>query len=485
MVNKLFFGLALLVCCSISWGKSLPNVVLILVDDMGYGDLGCYNENSKIPTPHIDSLAEEGMRFTDAHSAGSVCHPSRYGLMTGQLPFRINYSVWREQPLIDENRVTVASMLKGEGYRTAMVGKWHLGFKEDGYENRLPGGPVDRGFDTYFGMRASTDIPPYFYIEGDRALVEPYESIDANYSDGWTKIQGAFWREGGIAPNLQLEDVLPRFTDEAVGVIRDHSRLHGDDPLFLYLAYPAPHTPWLPSEEFLGSSGASMYGDFMVMVDHMVGRVMKALEESGMEDDTIVLFSSDNGPVWYPTDVKEFGHDSVEGLSGMKGDAWEGGHRMPFIVRWPGDVKSGSVSDELICFTDFFATMADVIGREPSSDEGPDSISFLPVLKGRTQGDRESLVLESARGLFSVRDGKWKYINGKGSGGFSDGYFKQQKLSNKGPKHQLYNLEEDPGETTNLAAKHPDVVKRLDRELQRVLKQGFYKTDDAAQTMGK
>ena len=180
--------------------KSNPNILIILVDDMGYGDLSSYNPDSKIPTPHLDQLAEQGMRFTDAHSAGSLCHPSRYGLMTGQLPFRIDYSVWRERPLIAEDRMTIASLLKEEGYRTAMVGKWHLGFEENGYENPLPGGPVDRSFDTFFGIRASTDIPPYFYIDGDRALVPPIDQIDANYSEDWTNIQGAFWREGGIAP---------------------------------------------------------------------------------------------------------------------------------------------------------------------------------------------------------------------------------------------------------------------------------------------
>jgi len=310
---------------AISSGASRPNVVLILVDDMGYGDLRSYNSESKIPTPSLDKLAQAGMRFTNAHAAGSVCHPSRYGLMTGQLPFRVDYSGWRERPSIAAGRTTLASMLRAENYRTAMVGKWHLGFAENGYDQPLLGGPIDRGFDTFFGIRASTDIPPYFYIDGDRALVPPTDAVEDNFSEGWTKIQGAFWREGGIAPNLQLENVLPRFTDEAVGVIRDHARLASAEPLFLYLAYPAPHTPWLPSEEFQGVSGASMYGDFVTMVDHMIGRVLTALAESGMAEDTLVIFSSDNGPVWSDADVQKFGHDAVGGLRGMKGDAYEGG----------------------------------------------------------------------------------------------------------------------------------------------------------------
>lgn len=456
--------------------KSNPNILIILADDMGYGDLSSYNSNSKIPTPHLDQLAKQGMRFTDAHSAGSLCHPSRYGLMTGQLPFRIDYSVWRERPLIAEDRMTIASLLKEEGYRTAMVGKWHLGFEENGYENPLPGGPVDRGFDTFFGIRASTDIPPYFYIDGDRALVPPTDQIDANYSEDWTDIQGAFWREGGIAPNLQLEHVLPRFADEAVGVIRDHARLNSRDPLFLYLALPAPHTPWLPSEAFRGVSGASMYGDFMAMVDHMIGRVLQALEDSGMDEETLVIFSSDNGPVWYEADVERFDHDSSGGLQGMKGDAYEGGHRMPFIVRWPGKVKEGSVSAQTICFTDVLATFADIAKRKLRKDQGPDSFSFLPALLGDGKANTEArgpLVLESARGHFSIRSGKWKYINGLGSGGFSDGYsdaYKNVEPKAGEPTAQLYDMDNDPGETKNVILENSEVAARLSAELDRIVK---------------
>jgi arylsulfatase A-like enzyme len=250
-----------------------PNIVIILVDDMGYGDLGCYNQDSKISTPHIDRLAREGMRFRDAHAPGPLCHMSRYGLMTGRYPFRIDVGIWPRLPLIAEGQMTIASLLKARGYRTSMVGKWHLGFKENGYENPLPGGPIDCGFDTYFGIRASTDIPPYFYIRDDMAISPPTEFIEQRQSEGWTNIQGEFWREGGIAPGLELKDVLPRFTNEAIEVIDDHARIGGrnKEPLMLYLAYPAPHTPWLPSPEFVGKSGASMYGDFMMMVDSEIG----------------------------------------------------------------------------------------------------------------------------------------------------------------------------------------------------------------------
>ncbi len=195
---------ALVVCCAMQLAEGQevekPNIVVILVDDMGYGDLGCYNPNSKIPTPNIDGLSSAGMRFTVAHAPGALCHPSRYGLLTGRHPFRTDYSLWPNQPLIKAGQATIASVLKGQGYRTAMVGKWHLGFKEDGYDKPLPGGPVDVGFDSFFGIRASTDIPPYFYIRDNRAVAPPSDRIEANDSEGWSPIQGAFWREGGIAP---------------------------------------------------------------------------------------------------------------------------------------------------------------------------------------------------------------------------------------------------------------------------------------------
>jgi arylsulfatase A len=452
---------------------SAPNIVIILVDDMGYGDPGCNNADSKIPTPNIDSLAKQGMRFTDAHAPGPLCHMSRYGLMTGRYPFRTNVSRWPKQPLIDEGQMTIASLLKSHGYHTAMVGKWHLGFLEDGYENPLPGGPVDRGFDSYFGIRASTDIPPYFYIRNNRAVAPPTDAIEANDSEGWSPIQGAFWRAGGIAPNLKLENVLPDFTDEAIKVIADHSK--GDDaaPLMLYLAYPAPHTPWLPSEEFEGKSGAGMYGDFTVMVDAMIGRVLKALDSAGMKDDTLVIFSSDNGPVWYDADVERFDHDSSGGLRGMKADAWEAGHRMPFLVRWPGQVKPGAVSGQTICFTDFLATFAAIVDADLPHDAGPDSFDFLPALLGKHGSEtpiRDTLVIASGNGTMTIRSGPWKLITALGSGGFSKP--NRIKPTHDGPKGQLYNLDEDLAEATNLYQAKPKIVEKLTAQLAHIRESG-------------
>ncbi|MFH5834310.1 arylsulfatase [Halalkalibaculum sp. DA384] len=477
---------------------SKPNIVLILVDDMGYGDLRSYNPESKIPTPNIDGLASEGIRFMDAHAPGAVCHPSRYGLLTGRYPFRTNTNVWPEQPVIDEDRMTIASLLQSEGYHTAMVGKWHLGFdesaaieasrenaQESGNNTRaayrqyaedqlLSGGPVDRGFDSFFGIRASTDIPPYFYIRDDRVVNPPSDSIGNNYSGGiWTDIQGAFWREGGIAPDLELIDVLPRFTDESIAVIENHNSSNQNKPLFLYVAYPAPHTPWLPTEAFEGASDAGMYGDFMAMVDAEIGRILSTIDKENMSDETLVIFTSDNGPVWYDKDKEQFGHDSQGGLRGMKGDVYEAGHRMPFIVRWPGVVDHGAVTDQTISFTDLMATFADILNTELPQNAGEDSFSLVPVLTGEQpekEAVRPPVVSVSSRGVRTIQDGRWKLIEALGSGGFSDPASMDPEPG--GPEGQLYNLEEDPDETNNLWLNHPDVVNRLKRLLQDYDREG-------------
>ncbi|MDP7017500.1 MAG: sulfatase-like hydrolase/transferase, partial [Pirellulaceae bacterium] len=446
-----------------------------MVDDMGYGDPQCFNSKSKIATPHINSLARDGVEFSDAHAPGPLCHMSRYGLMTGRYPFRTDVSAWRRRPLIDAGRTTIASLAKSRGYRTAMVGKWHLGFREDGYDKPLPGGPVDCGFHSYFGIRASTDIPPYFYIRDDRAVQPPTERIEANRSAGWSPIQGAFWRAGGIAPNLKLDDVLPRFTDEAIQVIEKHAANKQDArPLMLYLAYPAPHTPWLPAEEFVGQSGAGMYGDFLMMVDAQIGRVLASLRQAGMERNTLLVFTSDNGPVWFEADVERLKHDSVGGLRGMKSDAWEGGHRMPFIVRWPERVKAGGQSKQLVCFTDLLATFAEVWGVKLAPAAGPDSFSFLPALTGQeaTTPARAQFVMRagSVRSMMTIRSGDWKLITGLGSGGFSKP--NRIKPGPDDPAGQLYNLAADLGETTNLYKKHPDVVARLTAELRKIVDGG-------------
>jgi arylsulfatase A-like enzyme len=466
----------LIAFAQVSLAAEMPNIVVVLVDDMGYGDPGCYNPKSKIPTPHIDRLAREGLRFTDAHAPGPLCHPSRYGLITGRYPFRTDVSRWPKQPLIEEGQVTIASLLRTAGYRTAMVGKWHLGFREDGYDRPLRGGPVDCGFDRFFGLRASTDIPPYFFIRGDRAVTPPTGHIAGNLSEGWSPIQGGFWREGDIAPGMELKGVLPKLTEEACAIIQEHGAQAkaGRQPLMLYLAYTAPHTPWLPAAEFAGKSGAGTYGDFAMMVDAEIGRVLAALDQAGLARDTLVVFASDNGPVWYPADVARLGHDAAGGWRGMKADAHEGGHRLPFIVRWPAQVKAGTISEQAICFTDLLATFADISGVKLPAAAGPDSFSLLPVLKGAHPADqpiRGPIVMQAgSTPAMMIRSGDWKLINRLGSGGFTKP--SSIKPAPGEPTVQLYNLRTDRSETTNLASQHPGKVKELLSSLQSIVERG-------------
>ncbi len=485
MLRKLIavaiFALFFATCSSIGIASETPNICIILVDDMGYGDPGCFNPNSKIATPNIDSIAKSGMRFTDAHAPGPLCHMSRYGLLTGRYPFRTDVSRWPKNALIEPSQETIATLAKRQGYRTAMVGKWHVGFHEQGYDRPLKGGPLDCGFDSFFGMRASTDIPPYFYIRGDRAVVPPTDHIAASSSQDWSPIQGEFYRAGGIAPNLELQDVLPCFTNEATEIINNHKKLpaNSKQPLLLYLAYPAPHTPWLPSKEFVGKSGAGQYGDFAMMVDAEIGRVLKALDEANMADDTLLIFTSDNGPVWLAEDIERFEHKSTGTFRGMKSDAWEGGHRMPLIIRWPGHVDKYSTSDQLVCFTDFMATFASVMGIQLPEDAGPDSIDFLPALLDKSVADqslRKQLVMQagSHKTTMAIRDGDWKLITNLGSGGFSKPTFTEPVED--GPAGQLYNMTNDPGESTNLYQEQPKIVARLVSSLgQTVRKEKTYK----------
>jgi len=435
-----------------------PNIVFVLADDMGYGDARCYNPDSKVPTPAIDRLAREGIRFTDAHAPAAVCVPTRYGFMTGRYPFRTKLK-WSGGSTIAADRVTLPSILKSAGYRTAMVGKWHLGFDGDPLQDdvELGGGPCDRGFDHYFGIPASLDIPPYYYVRDRRPIEAPTTEVAASATEGWTNIQGAFWRRGGMAPSFRHDGVLPRFTEEAERQIATLAA--GDDPFFLYLALAGPHTPWLPSEEWVGKSGAGMYGDFVAMVDATVGRVLGALDEAGCADDTLVIFSSDNGPVWYPHDVERLVHASVGTLRGMKADAWEGGHRVPFLVRWPGRAPAGSSCDALVCFTDMLRTFAAITGADVPEGAGEDSLDVSALLRGETLSDpiRETLVLKSNGSV--LREGRWKLITHLGSGGFSRP--RKRAPAEGEPPGQLYDLSKDLGELHNLWAEDPERAERM------------------------
>lgn len=440
--------------------QRMPNIIVVLADDMGWGDPACFNPESRIATPHIDRLAAEGMRFTDAHAPGSWCVPSRYGLLTGRYPHRRGPLHPAREAVLEEDTLTLPELLAQRGYRTGMVGKWHLGFDAGGdplAPGPMTGGPLDRGFHSYFGIPSSLDIPPYYFIRGRRPVAPPTERVAASGSEGWTRIQGAFWREGGIAPGFSHELVLPELELEAVRVVDEHAARDDGTPLFLYLALPSPHTPWLPRAAFAGTSAADMYGDFVSQTDAVLGSVLEALERGGMSDDTLVVFTSDNGPVWYPADEERLGHHSTGPWRGMKSDSWEGGHRMPFVVRWPGHIPAGASSQRLICFTDLMSTCADLTGGPAPPGAAPDSVSFRDVLLGREQAPRGLTVLgQDAR---VVREGSWKLIDHLGSGGFS--HPRRVEAEPGGPLGQLYELERDPGETENLWTSHPEVVARL------------------------
>ena len=464
-------GLFLLMAFGTAARAETPNIVLILADDLGYGDISAYNPRSKAPTPNIDSLARDGLRFTDAHSPASVCVPTRYGLMTGRYPMRTELP-WREQALIDEGRTTLASLLHTAGYATHMVGKWHLGFEGGNagpHFTNLRGGPVDRGFDTFFGLASSLDQPPFYFIRGRDAVAPPSLSVEASATEGWTRIQGAFWREGGIAPGYTHEGVLPTLVSEAESVIEKHSR---NKPLFLYVAFTAPHTPWVPTEEFKGKGAAGLYGEFLTQVDASVGRLLGALEKAGMREDTLVILSSDNGPVWYETDNQRFGHESTGGLRGMKGDSYEGGHRVPFLVRWPDRAPAGTTSDETICFTDLLATFAALVGADLPDDSGEDSFNALSAFKGESSGSpvRPSTVYKNGE---VIRMGDWKLLTHLGSGGFSEP--RRVNPVEGGPTGQLFNIRQDIGERHNLWSENPAIVERLTAELERVKAAGRHR----------
>ena len=444
---------------------ALPNIVFILADDMGYGDPGSYNPESKIPTPNIDKIAQNGVKFTDAHSPGPWCVPSRYGLITGQYPYRTQLN-WRERALINPDQRTIAELLKDHGYRTGMIGKWHLGFDSIDWNNipadqEFQGGPVDHGFDEFFGMHASLDIPPYFYIEGDRAIAAPSDTVADNQSeDATTTISGAFWRGGDMAPSFSHEDVLPKFTERAVTFLE---KQQSDQPFFLYLALTAPHTPWVPTEEFAGTTSVGEYGDFTKQVDHTVGQIASTLDSLGFAENTLFIFTSDNGSVWFPEDVEKFDHRSTASLRGMKIDHWEGGHRIPFVAQWPGKIPAGTVRDDLMGFTDVFATLAAVVGDTVVSED-KDSYNMLTAFQNEAT---EPIRQEMSIGERVVRQEKWKFIRDGGEGGLgrSYGYQGQEPAPQV---DELYNLAEDLSETNNLAEEQPEKVSELNALLPKL-----------------
>lgn len=460
--------------CESSDQPTGPNVVVIYADDMGYGDPGAYNASSRIPTPNIDRLASEGRLFTDAHSTSSVCTPSRYSLLTGRYSWRTRLTsgvlLGYGASLIDTGRTTVASMLDGLGYRTGGVGKWHLGLQDEqptDYAEPLRPGPVSLGFDYYWGIPASLDFEPYLYFENDETVELPTDSTVGNSEC----CLGPFWRAGAMAPSFVHEEVLPRITDHAVRFVRESAE--GEEPFFLYLPYSAPHTPWLPTGEFEGRSQAGQYGDFVAQVDASVGAVLQALDETGAAENTLVVFTSDNGAIWPPEQVEEFDHRANYRWRGMKADIWEGGHRVPFIARWPDEIPPGTSSDATISQVDLLRTIAAAVGAELPPEAGPDSYNVLPAMTGESYAEpvRGPTVQHSSRGMFALRSGPWKLIEGRGSGGFTEPV--EIEPEEDEPEGQLYNLADDPDESDNLYQQRPELVDSLQAVLDRYRSQGY------------
>ncbi len=471
-----------------------PNIVMILADDLGYGDLGCYNKDSKIPTPHLDQLAREGMRFTDAHSPSSVCTPTRCSLLTGRYSWRTRLQrnvlgPW-DRPLITPERLTVGKLLQQHGYSTACIGKWHLGLTyatTDGqpptsrdnpmsnvdFTQLIADGPITRGFDYYFGTLVP-NYPPYCFVENNHTVGLPTERAAG----------GLFNIPGPMVPDWKLVNVLPELTRHAVQWIDDTATTKR--PFFLYFALTSPHYPVVPATEFIGKSQAGAYGDFVHQTDWSIGQILEALKRNSVADNTLIIFTSDNGPEvtgevnpGVYDRMQQSGHRSSGELRGAKRDVWEGGHRVPFITRWPGKTPAGSVSDETVCHVDFMATVAATLGVKLPDNVAEDSVNLLPVLLGHQRSGpvREATVHHSAQGKFAIRKGDWVLIDAlsgddNGARGEPQWLKDQRGYTKHNQPGELFNVREDLTERHNLFAERPQLVNELKSLLQKYKREG-------------
>ncbi|MDC7233917.1 MAG: arylsulfatase [Spirochaetales bacterium] len=463
-----------------------PNVVYILADDMGYGDVSYLNENAAFQTENFDKMAREGIAFRDAHSSSAVCTPSRYSILTGRYNWRTSLKsgvLWGlDEPLIERKTETVASYLKKSGYKTACIGKWHLGLgwqmegENPDYTKNLKDSPIDHGFDYFFGIPASLDMPPYVYIENNKVSSLPDRQIGCFYKplNGEDKLgvnsnayNKKMQRIGDASEILETEDVLPCFTKKVLDKIEEYK----DDPFFIYFPMNAPHTPIVPTPEFQGKSGVTEYADFVLMCDDVVRQVNEKLEELGLANDTIVIYTSDNGcsPMANYPELAQYGHNPSYIFRGTKADIYEGGHRIPLLVKWPNGIPAGQLSDETVCLSDFFSTMVDIIEREPERECAPDSVSNLPVWENKQYEKplREFTVHHSLDGSFSIRKGKWKLELCSGSGGWS--IPKPGETPDSFPKYQLYDLEKDIREQYNVYTDNLAIAEELEETLNQCI----------------
>lgn len=466
--------------------QTKPNIVVILADDFGVGDIQAHYPNNKIATPHLDSLVRQGMSFTDAHSPSAVCSPTRYGLLTGRYAWRTRLQEWviaaYEPPLIAADRPTLPKMLQRQGYHTACIGKWHLGWEWSGpqpsrmtekrngqaslawdFTKPMRGGPTQRGFDRYFGVDLP-NMPPFTWIDNDHVLIQPTARYVVDTAEGAVLPQG--FAQTPMAPGWRLQEVLPEITRRAVRHI--HEQSNQDAPFFLYFALTSPHEPVSPSKDFQGKSGIAPIADFVMETDWSAGQVIQAIDDAGIADNTIVIFAADNGHSHYTgwEQLVQAGHQPSGPYRGHKGDIWEGGHRVPLVVRWPQRVAAGASSNGVVCLTDVLATCVDLLGAELPTDGAEDSLSFLPAMLGKTNDSgRRTLVNHSNFGEFAYRDGPWKLV-------FRMSGPNLEQSRGKPTIAELYNLDTDIGEQSNLAGQHPEIVERMTAGLKGLIERG-------------
>jgi arylsulfatase A-like enzyme len=467
-----------------------PNIIYILADDLGYGDLKCFNPYSKIPTPNLDNMAKNGIKFTDAHTSSAVCTPTRYGILTGRYNWRssLKSSVLSgySKSLIKQKQTTIAEMLKIQGYSTAYIGKWHLGWDwnfikaddkldiddlntapEVDFSIPVKNGPSTHGFDYSFGFSGSLDMAPYVYVENDKATMVPSKNTVSVDEKG-------YWRKGLTSDDFNHSNLLQDLTDKAVNYINKKAK--SNSPFFLYFPLPAPHTPILPTTEFLGKSNTNMYGDFVMQVDDVVRQIRETLKKQGISENTMLVFVSDNGcsPRANYEELAKVDHNPSYVFRGHKADIFEGGHRVPFILEWPEKVMKNTSSNKTICTTDFFATCADIVGYKIQDGEAVDSYSMLSIITGKSDEIiREYTVHHSINGSFAIRKGNWKLILCPDSGGWSYPTPQEYKANKMDlPAMQLYNLAADIGEKNNLINEYPEKAAELKAAIKKIIING-------------